>query len=39
VIEMHKPKAERLRELDELMKSGLISEQEFKQAREKIISE
>jgi hypothetical protein len=39
VSEMQKPKAERLRELDELMKSGMISEREYKQAREKIITE
>jgi hypothetical protein len=36
---MQRPKAQRLRELDELMQSGMISEAEYKKAREQIISD
>jgi hypothetical protein len=36
---MQRPKAQRLRELDELMQAGMISEPEYKKAREQIISD
>ena len=37
--DLQKTKADRLQELDQLLKTGLISEQEYRQARVRIIEE